>query len=161
SDGNSLIFDGGRKTAKLDGLKSAAKLLDARMSDAYRTNGDESIKMLESLEQYQKNNTAYFKVGQPTLKYHTPFDADAYAKLKQYVDFVCDHITPDTNETRAFLKNLNEKQDERLRVSALIADMGGLLQEFALDLEGELNQNYIGKVDKLQKTLNDNSLILS
>ncbi|MEG2625626.1 MAG: hypothetical protein RR956_05080, partial [Christensenella sp.] len=61
----------------------------------------------------------------------------------------------------AFLKNLNEKQDERLHVSELIADMGGLLQEFALDLEGELNQNYIGKVDKLQKTLNDNSLILS
>ncbi|MEG0703469.1 MAG: hypothetical protein RR449_07850, partial [Christensenella sp.] len=89
SDGNSLIFDGGRKTAKLDELKSAAKLLDASMSDAYHTNGDESAKMLESFEQYQKNNAAYFKGGQPTAKYHTPFDADAYAELKQYVDFVC------------------------------------------------------------------------
>lgn len=140
-DGDAWICDGGRRTIMIE--KKLTPLLDSvrpALSDAF---GDAALACCDVLDRafssfaaYQVEARAFFGTENATGSHFMPDskETDCQATLKNALAQLHELICKTTDARQSCCQNLSSSQREDL--ATLVRRLGGVVQEFAIDLQG-------------------------
>ncbi len=142
SSGDSYVFEAGRKTTNFEPILDTTWKLEKGLRSVYKNKNTKVWDDINAVKSNSLNNIKFFaKEAKGGRTYHTPYDTAGYNSIKAFFDKLKTTVIDGSEaEVNQLIKKLGPVK--AIQVVALIKDLNGILQEYAIDLEGGVNKTY-------------------